>query len=192
MTGTGLRLGAPEADDPEPPDAAGPPPPPGGRAPRPRGRVRTTRRLVAAGLVIAAALGFLLFKGLTSAVVYFKTADEAIAERSSLNGVSFQIEGVVVPGTLRHLSGGRTAFDISSKGVDVSVVDTGQPPQLFQPCIPVVLAGGFVGSSDTFAADQILVKHSQQYVAAHPDRVKSPQSCSPGAVVAAGGATGGA
>ncbi len=161
------------------------------RPPRQRKRVHTSRRLLVAGLVIVAAIGFLLWKGLTSAVVYFKTVNEAVASRASLSGVNFQIEGVVVAGSLHQLPGGRTAFEITSSGVTVPVVDTGQPPQLFQACIPVVLGGQFVGSTDTFAADQILVKHSQQYVAAHPNRVKSPRTCSPGALVAAGGGAGG-
>jgi cytochrome c-type biogenesis protein CcmE len=43
---------------------------------------------------------------------------------------------------------------------------------MFRPGLPVVVVGHFVGNSDGFASDQIMVKHSQQYIAAHPGRVK--------------------
>jgi len=53
------------------------------------------------------------------------------------------------------------------------VTNTGSPPQLFQPGIPVIVVGHFVGASDRFVSDQILVKHSNSYIAAHPNRVKA-------------------
>ena len=52
------------------------------------------------------------------------------------------------------------------------VVETGQPPQLFQPDIPVVLVGHFAGP--VFASDQILVDHTSQYIAKYPSRVTAP------------------
>jgi hypothetical protein len=35
------------------------------------------------------------------------------------------------------------------------------------------VVGHFVGTTDRFASDQILVKHSNSYIAAHPNRVKA-------------------
>ncbi|HEV2361666.1 MAG TPA: cytochrome c maturation protein CcmE [Acidimicrobiales bacterium] len=147
-----------------------------GDHPRPRARIRTGRRLALVFAVIAAAFGFVLYKGLTSAVVYFKTANEAIADRAELTGVDFQIEGVVVGGSVHQLSGGRVAFDIESQGVTVAVVNDGAPPQLFKPGIPVVLAGSFAGTTNVFDSDQILVKHSNEYVAQYPTRVTLPRT----------------
>ena len=51
------------------------------------------------------------------------------------------------------------------------MVDTGQPPQLFKPGIPVVLEGHWQGA--VYASDQIMVKHTASYTEAHPDRLKS-------------------
>jgi cytochrome c-type biogenesis protein CcmE len=144
-----------------------PPLPPPGAARRARDR-STRRRLLVVGAVLAAAVGFLLYKGLTTAVVFFKTANEAIAQRHVLGDATFQIEGVVVPGTVHRLGPAELAFEIESKGVKVQVHDEGSPPQLFEPGIPVVLVGHFVGSSDLFSSDEIMVKHSNVYVAAHP------------------------
>src|SRR5579862_4279761 len=113
---------------------------------------RTRRRLVVVGVVLAAAIGFLLFKTLSSAIVYFKTAQEAVANRASLGNSTFQMEGVVVPHSIHHASGGVLDFVISSGTARVPVENEGAPPQLFQPNIAVVLVGHFVGSSDLCAA----------------------------------------
>ena len=49
-------------------------------------------------MVIAAALAFLLLEGLNNATVYFKTADQAVADKASLGTRQFRIEGTVEPG----------------------------------------------------------------------------------------------
>ena len=157
---------------------AGTVPPSPGRKPKtlsPEQR-RQRRRLEVVGVVIVAAIGFLVFKGLTSAIVFFKTANEAVAQRASLGNSTFQLEGMVMPGTVHTIRNGSAttvAFVVESGGVKVGVTNTGSPPQLFQPGIPVIVVGHFVGNSDRFASDQILVKHSNSYIAVHPNRVKA-------------------
>lgn len=131
------------------------------------------RRLTVVGLIIVLALGLLIWKGLTSAVVFFKTADEAVADRAQLGNSQFQLEGMVVAGTISRQGADTYRFQVESSGVRVSVDNTGNPPQMFRAGLPVVLVGHFVGSTDVFASDQILVKHSQAYIAAHPQRVKA-------------------
>jgi cytochrome c-type biogenesis protein CcmE len=140
-------------------------------APRLRRRTYLTswRRKLVAGAVVAGALGFLLFEGLNNATVYFKTADQAVADRGSLGTSQFRIEGTVEPGV--HQSGSTTLFSIVANGVSVAVIDSAQPPQLFKVGIPVVLEGHWQGN--VYAADQIMVKHSASYTEAHPDRLKS-------------------
>jgi cytochrome c-type biogenesis protein CcmE len=139
-----------------------------------RRRPSTTSRgrLAVVGVVIVAAIGFLIYKGLTSAVVFFKTANEAIAQRATLGNSVFQLEGTVLKGTVHHRGGDHFQFTIASNGVAVVVDNSGYPPQLFQPGMPVVVVGHFVGSSDLFSSNQIMVKHSQAYIEAHPGRVK--------------------
>ncbi|MGH9297356.1 MAG: cytochrome c maturation protein CcmE [Acidimicrobiales bacterium] len=141
--------------------------PPGRRGP-------TGRRLLVVGTVIVVAIGFLVFKGLTSAVVFFKTASEAVSQRASLGNADFQLEGVVVGGSVHRAGPTEVAFVISQGGATIHVLNSGNPPEMFRPGLPVVVVGHFVGSSDRFSSDQVMVKHSQQYIAAHPDRVKAP------------------
>lgn len=146
------------------------PVPPAVGAPRRRGAfLGSRRRQLVAGIVIAGALAFLLLEGLDNATVYFKTADQAVADKASLGTRQFRIEGTVEP-DVRQVAG-TTQFSIIANGVQVAVVDTKQPPQLFKPGIPVVLEGHWQGP--VYASDQIMVKHTASYVEAHPDRLKS-------------------
>ena len=137
------------------------------------GRTQGRRRLIIVGLVVLAALGFLVVRGLGNATLYFRTADEAVAQRQQLGDRRFRIEGSVVAGSVQETAN-RVAFNIESKGVVVPVSHQGDPPELFKPGIPVVLEGRFQG--DTFASDRIMVKHSEDYVAKHPSRVTTPTS----------------
>ncbi len=64
-------------------------------------------------------------------------------------------------------------FSVAGGGEQVAVENSGSPPQLFQPGIPVVVVGHFASAgSDIFVSDQILVKHSATYIAQHPRRVR--------------------
>ncbi len=140
---------------------------------RPKATRATRRRLYVIGVVILAAIGFLLFKGLTSAIVFFKTANQAVAQRAQLGNSEFQMEGTVVAGTVHHVGTDVYNFSVESSGVRVAVTNTGDPPQMFRPGLPVVVVGHFVGSSNLFSSSEIMVKHSAAYIAAHPDRVKA-------------------
>jgi cytochrome c-type biogenesis protein CcmE len=134
------------------------------------------RRLWMAGAVVVAALAFLVVQGLGNATLYFRTADEAVAQRESLGSRRFRIQGAVVGGSVQRAGNG-VAFTITSNGVNVPVVHQGDPPELFQPGIPVVLEGRFEG--ERFASDRILVKHSETYVADHPERVTTTSPAPP-------------
>lgn len=143
------------------------------------------RRAWVAVAVVVAAIGWLLAKGLGNATVYFFTADQAAAKASALGAPRFRIEGTVLPGTVSEQSGA-VRFCIANAGVRVAVRNTGYPPQLFQPGIPVVLEGHFGAApvaaageatcpggttAPVFDSDLIMVKHSSVYRAQHPNRV---------------------
>jgi cytochrome c-type biogenesis protein CcmE len=141
---------------------------PGAVLVRPRGRLGSRRRQIIAFGIIAAALGVLIFRGLGNATVFFKTADEAVAQRAKLGNQRFRIEGTVQPGVQQV--GQDVDFAIANNGVTVAVVHTGGAPQLFKPGIPVVLEGHFAADGH-FASDLIMVKHTSSYDAKHPERV---------------------
>jgi cytochrome c-type biogenesis protein CcmE len=173
LTDADARAGG-ARDDPEAADAE-PVTGPVRRVARPRALLGTRRRQVIAFGVIIAALVVLAFQGLGNATVYFKTADEAVAQRAKLGTHRFRIEGTVQPDV--HQVGQNVAFTIANNGVSVPVIHRGDPPQLFKPGIPVVLEGRFDG--DHFASDQIMVKHTADYIAQHPDRLKTSETSIP-------------
>ena len=129
-----------------------------------------------AGVVVVAALAFLVMRGLGNATMYFRTADEAVAQRQALGARRFRIEGTVVPGTV-HAAGDGVDFDIRGSTATVPVHHQGDPPEMFKPGIPVVLEGRF--SSGRFSSDRIMVKHSETYRARHPDRVAAAEPTQP-------------
>jgi cytochrome c-type biogenesis protein CcmE len=149
------------------PDAG---PPPQGPPPA-RGRHRYRARYVVVGLILVGALVFLLVEGVGSALDFYLPANQAVAQRASLGDKTFNLEGVVEPGSIRSTSSG-VDFVVTSGSTRLAVSNTGSPPQLFQPNIPVIAVGHFHGAG--FVSDQILVKHSATYIAQYPSRVTAP------------------
>ena len=74
-------------------------------------------------------------------------------------------------------SGGTVFFRIAGDREQVNIVHRGDPPELFKPGIPVVLEGRFQDGG--FASDRMLVKHTESYVADHPERVTTVPTASP-------------
>jgi cytochrome c-type biogenesis protein CcmE len=139
----------------------------------PRVRRRSSKRLWLVFAVLLAAFIFLLVEGLGSSLNFFDTVDQAFAHRATLGTRTFNLEGNVVAGSIRPTAKG-TDFTISEGRNNVAVASTGNPPQLFQARIAVVVVGHFTSSgSRDFVSHQILVKHSENYCAANPNRVKS-------------------
>jgi cytochrome c-type biogenesis protein CcmE len=126
---------------------------------------------VAVGVVLAAAFAVLLVKGLGGSLDYFETVDQAVADKAMLAGKTFRLEGLVVPGTV-HVDGSTVRFVAAGSAHRIAVVNHGNPPQLFQPDVPVVVVGHFQG--DGFVSNQIIVDHSSQYQQQHPNRVRAP------------------
>jgi len=141
-----------------------------------RPRRRAGRRLWLVFAVLLAAFVFLLVEGLGSALNYFDTVDQAFAHRATLGTRTFNLEGDVVAGSIHPTAVG-TNFEIAQGSHTVAVTNTGSPPQLFQADIAVVVVGHFTSDvSHTFVSHQILVKHSENYCAAHPERVKATKA----------------
>jgi cytochrome c-type biogenesis protein CcmE len=130
---------------------------------------------VVVGLVLVGALVFLVVKGLGTALDFYLPADQAVAQQASLGTKTFNLEGVVEPGSIHSTQSG-VDFVVTAGATRVQVDNSGSPPQLFQPDIPVIAVGHFSGTvpGASFVSDQIMVKHSANYIAAHPGRVTAP------------------
>ena len=94
--------------------------------------------------------------------------DEAVEQRADLGDDRFRMQGTVVDGSVEESDGG-VRFQVVFDEVVAEVNHRGDPPELFQPDIPVVLEGQWDG--ETFASDRILVRHSSEYEADNGDRI---------------------
>lgn len=133
---------------------------------------RSRRRRVGAGIVLVlvlGALGLVLFQGLGNATLYFRNVDEAVAQRDELGDRRFRLQGTVVPGSVEETPDG-VRFAIAWNDAEATVVHRGDPPELFQPEIPVVVEGSWTG--EAFASDRMVVRHTEEYKAENPDRVE--------------------
>ena len=124
-------------------------------------------------IAVLVGVGVVAYQGLTSASLYFYNADEAVEQRDELGDKRIRVQGVVQDDV--ESAGDGVEFTISFNGVDVRVVHDGDPPQLFETGMPVVLEGRWADGDrpgqPVFLSDEILVKHDEQYEADNGDRI---------------------
>ncbi|MCP4086938.1 MAG: cytochrome c maturation protein CcmE [Actinomycetia bacterium] len=127
--------------------------------------------------VLLVALGFVVYRGLGSASLFFHNVDEAVELKADLGDARFRIQGIVCsePETVAD---GTVTFTIAWAGAHADVSHVGDPPELFEPGQPVVLEGAWAGPG--YASDRILVKHSEEYVAENDDRIHRESDFPPG------------
>jgi len=152
-----------------------------GRRPNGRGRSGSARRwpwlVVLVGLI--GGIGFVIFHAISDATLFYLNADEAIVRQAELGTKHFRLQGSVVSGSVHETKGEATfSFKVAYNGKEVNVQATGDPPQLFQPCIPVVLDGRWQGTGPdaVFASSQIIVAHDSTYEAQNSDRLKAAEA----------------
>lgn len=127
---------------------------------RKRGRVALTLAVIAGALVWVAA------KGLTNALVYYKTPTEEVRAGSSQDGQRVRLGGYVVPGSVQD-RGSSLSFVVTDFTTRVTVVDTGSVPALFRAGQGVVVEGA-MERDGAFHADTVLVKHNGVYTPPKP------------------------
>ena len=122
-------------------------------------------KFLVGGLIIAGALAYLIYAGVTQSAVYFVTPGELQA--APVAGKSYRLGGMVVPGSLkwepRTLALG---FSLSDGKATVAVRHRGTPPDLFGEGRGAVVEGRW-NRDGYFDASLILAKHSEEYQAPH-------------------------
>lgn len=127
-----------------------------------------SRRNWLIGAALALVAGFVLFQALTSARVYFLNVDEAVAQRGELGDDTFNMQGTVISEPLS--TGDAMVFNMTFGGEDAEVRHIGaEPTDLFQVGEQVVAKGHWEGGE--FVSNQLLVKHSEEYVEDNPERL---------------------
>jgi cytochrome c-type biogenesis protein CcmE len=139
-------------------------------ADRPARRRRTSPVTWAVVAVVVVGLGYVVLNGLSGATLYFRNADEAVAEHDELGTRRFRLQGLVVDEAVTE--GDVVTFEVEFNDAVVPVRSTAGLPALFQPGRPVVMEGHFApGDEILYLADDIFVKHDETYEADNPDRI---------------------
>jgi len=128
-----------------------------------------TRRVkfMAGGLVILAALGYLVYAGVSQSVVYFVTPSELSA--APVTGKAYRLGGMVKPGTLTwNPQSLDLRFTLSDGRASVPVRHKGAPPDLFAEGRGAVVEGTWTADG-YFKAGLIMAKHSEEYKAPHEE-----------------------
>jgi cytochrome c-type biogenesis protein CcmE len=122
-------------------------------------------KFVIGGLVIALALGYLIWAGVTQSAVYFVTPSELSA--APVSGKAYRLGGLVERGTLRWDPATLDlSFTITDGKTRVPVRHKGTAPDLFAEGRGAVVEGQWMADG-YFKASQILAKHSEEYKAPH-------------------------
>jgi cytochrome c-type biogenesis protein CcmE len=127
--------------------------------------MRRQGKFVVGGVIIALALGYLIYAGVTQSAVYFVTPAELQAAPAA--GKAYRLGGMVVPGTLRwEPQSLALSFSLSDGKATVPVRHRGTAPDLFGEGRGAVVEGRWKGEG-YFEASLILAKHSEEYKAPH-------------------------
>jgi cytochrome c-type biogenesis protein CcmE len=122
-------------------------------------------KFVAGGLVIVAAIAYLIWAGVSQSVVYFVTPSELLA--APVPSKTYRLGGVVQAGSLkwepRSLD---LSFTLSDGKASVPVRHKGTPPDLFAEERGAVVEGSWTAEG-YFKASLIMAKHSEEYKAPH-------------------------
>ncbi len=122
-------------------------------------------KFIAGGLVIVAALAYLIYAGVSQSVVYFVTPSELGA--APVPGKSYRLGGMVQPGSLKwEPKALDLRFTLSDGQASVPVRHRGTPPDLFAEGRGAVVEGTW-SRDGYFQAATILAKHSEEYKAPH-------------------------
>ena len=92
--------------------------------------------------------------------IYYYTTSETLNIELE-NEERIKLGGFVVEGTISK-DDGFTNFIITDGNKDIEIIFDGFVPELFQENMGVILDGVF--DNDTFLADDMLVKHDNEYV----------------------------
>jgi cytochrome c-type biogenesis protein CcmE len=122
-------------------------------------------KFVAGIAVLALALVYMIYAGVTQSAVYFVTPTELKAAPKP--GKAYRLGGMVEKGSVSWKPATLDlTFRISDGQATVPVRHTGTPPDLFGEGRGAVVEGKWLNDG-YFHATQILAKHSEEYKAPH-------------------------
>ncbi|MGY2892686.1 cytochrome c maturation protein CcmE [Deinococcus sp. UYEF24] len=129
--------------------------------PQARRRKRNPLPAVLGGLVLVVILGFIVFGNLSKSLEYFVTPTEYKSQTSQLVGRTIRLGGLVRNAKYDRQSL-KLRFTVTDYGASYPVSYQGAVSDLFKENQGVVVRGAF-NSAGVFQANELLVKHSEEY-----------------------------
>jgi cytochrome c-type biogenesis protein CcmE len=137
------------------------------------------KRFLIGGLIILAAIAFLVSRGMQQAMVYFRTPSEIKGNEAKFNSQSLRVGGMVVKGSLHRNADGLTyRFQLTDGSANIPVYFHGVPPDLFGDGKGAVVEGK-LGADGVFMANTIMAKHAEEYSPAEHGNPNSPKGFVP-------------
>lgn len=127
--------------------------------------------LLLAVAVVVGAIAWLAFSGIGNALVYYQTPSELLARGERAIGQSVRLGGLVKEGSV---SGSPTdlTFVLTDRQAEVTVHSRSAPTSSFREGVGAVVQGR-LRTDRVFQAEQIIVKHDENYVAPSEGQVPS-------------------
>lgn len=121
--------------------------------------------------VVIGVIAWLAFSGIGDALVYYQTPTELLARGDAAIGQTTRLGGLVKEGSV---SGPPTdlTFVVTDGTNEVAVHSSTAPTSSFREGIGAVIQG-MLGADGVFEAEQVLVKHDENYVAPSEGQVPS-------------------
>ncbi len=118
---------------------------------------------IAAAVVILGAFGYLLLGGIGNNLVYFLTPQELLAREQKGFDVPVRLGGQVKPGSVQwNAQAIDLRFELTDGVKTVAVRAHSAPPAMFRDGQGVVVEGRY-GRDGVFAAEELMVKHNEEY-----------------------------
>jgi cytochrome c-type biogenesis protein CcmE len=123
-------------------------------------------KFVVAGALIVAGIGYLMFSGIGSSMVYYFSLDELAAQAHQLEGRGVRISGRVLPGSIQQEPEGRGVRFVMyerDSGRQLEVRYGGLVPDTFKDDAEVVVEGTYRFDAPVFEAATLLAKCPSKY-----------------------------
>ena len=136
------------------------------------------KRFLIGGVIILAALSYVIYGGMQQALVYFVTPSELKAKETFSADKFLRMGGMVVKGSLQKDVKNLTYhFELTDGASTFPVFFRGLPPDLFREGTGAVVEGR-IGKDGVFQASTIMAKHAEEY-SPHEDSQSTPKSFVP-------------
>jgi cytochrome c-type biogenesis protein CcmE len=125
---------------------------------------KLTLQILASVLVVGGGLVWLILSGAEDSMVYYKTVDELLTERTRFEGQPVRVNGLLAEGSVRSRPGtDRFRFDLVKNSARIAVEYAGILPDSMLPGRELVVQGVLQPGADLLLASEILTKCPSKY-----------------------------